>query len=228
MLSGFAAPYRVEPGRVVGGDAEQMLAEMVTTLTRVSDSLRPLAIFTTGDDGRVVFFQVTHNWSPNPRQLFFRPPPDLRLGSDRSAGDPAMAVLEAMSNCALRLRYYLHAPAGRALDLLFTAPGTFLRVWASEPPLPDLPLRVPDERMTDALIFNWEPLADAQVFSGAFGGPNIPPSRALAVLTSVRRNVPAIVFVRALLPPGTSWPRRRRGGRHAPGVRHLPKRRLRC
>jgi hypothetical protein len=220
MLSGFAAPYRVEPGRVIGGDAEAMLAEMVVTLTRVSDSLRPLVIFTTGEEGRVVLFQVSHNWSPAPRQLFFRPPPDLRLASDRNGGDPALAVLAAMGNCALRLHYYLHAPAGQALEMLFSAPGTFLRIWASEPPLPDLPLRVPDERMTDALTFNWEPLAGVEVYSGAYDGPNVPPNRALAAILSVRRNVPLTEFIRALLPPGVRWPRRRRG--------HLPKRRLRC
>lgn len=188
MLARFAQLYRATPVVPTGGGREAMLADASQTLGSVSAALRPLAVFSVDRSDAVTFFAVIWNWTPRPRLLLLRPPPDLRLGDGR--GDQrVVGVLERMSTCAVRLRNYAYAREDLAIRLFGQQGTAIVRVLGSEPADADLPTVFDSERVLDVFRFHDPALDGVRVLAVAVEGPSVGALAILQVIAALRTNI---------------------------------------
>ncbi len=184
MHEGFAAWYRARPAHVEGGSRDAMVRDMAATLASVSQALRPLAVFAIDAQQRVTFFAVAWNWTPRPRLVLLRTPPDLVL-TDEGGAD---SVLSAMSGCALRFDAYVYAREDLAMAMFGQQGESVFRVLGSDPPA-DLPVLFGPDRVLGVFRFSDPALQGVDALSGGVEGPSIGMGTALRLLASVRTNL---------------------------------------
>jgi len=203
MLARFAGGYRVDAPVATGADRGAMLDEAARALAVVADAVRPLPVFAVDAQRRVTFFAVIWNWTPFPRLLLFRPPPDLALAGDARTASPEAAapVLEALSGCALSFDRFVYADEAAALRLFVAQGASTLRVLGSEPAAVGVPDEFGADEVVGALTFRAPELDGVRVLSASIEGPSPGFGAVLGVLLQVRTNVGLEGALRSLALP---------------------------
>ncbi len=202
MWASFAARYRIAPPTTTGADVATMVDEAARALELVAGAVRPLPVFAVDGDGRVTLVVVLWNWTPYPRLLVFRTPPDTALADGDDSAARAAPVLAALSGCALRFDGFAYATEDVALRLFVDQGGSStLRLLGSDPPLPQAPTEFSGEDVVAVLRFEHPALVGADVVSVAIEGPSLGVGSAFLVLANVRTNLGLDGVLRTLALP---------------------------
>lgn len=188
MLRGLARWYGVDPPAAAATELPAMVEEAAATLALISEALRPLPVFATGDGGGISFFAVIWNWTRYPRLLLF-PPDGLRLGQGNSRA-AATPVLEAVGNCALRFDDFVFADEEVAMRMFIEQGRSTLRLLATDVDPAATPLRtVEEDEVVRMLRFDHPYLAGAHAASVAIDGPSPSVTTILLILPRLRTSL---------------------------------------
>lgn len=185
MLTAFLAWYHLPlvNGRPVS-TVKDLIDSAAQALEAVSGAIRPAALLATDPKraGRATFFAVIWNWTVYPRLLVVRP-------GDDDPGDPR-AVMERLSNCAVRVKAYISAPEATAARLFLSHNTSRMLVVGGTPDSgDDWPLRVPEGLELSAFRYALPDLEALDLYAAVFEGPSVGIGTLLTLLPRIRTNI---------------------------------------
>lgn len=211
MLNRFTAWYGLPP---VAHDEPvsdaDLLADLASTLERVSGVVRPVALFADLADGAGHAFRgVIWNWSVYPRLLVFRP------DSEHAFEGSPMQSMAALENCVRRIRHYFAAPVTTAQRLFLANNRAQMVIVAGEPTADASEAEASDEGVSPddwpvwvdsgdelaAFTFRHPSTADLAAYSAVFAGPSIGLGALARLLPRIRTNVSPFELRRYLQTP---------------------------
>jgi len=128
LLATLQAPYGTETLATSGDlDAEALLTDVETVLTRAAAAVRPLALIATDDEdeNRVAFAAVIWNWTPIPRLLLF----PLR-GESLENGRATQELLARIGTCAWTASDWMAAREGQVAEYYLSGAGAGVELLA--------------------------------------------------------------------------------------------------
>ena len=199
MVRVFMDWYRLDPIVVRAPDSETVVvADMSLVLARVAKAVRPAALIAgdPSDQEQISFLGVIWNWSVYPRLLVVRPNPGL----SRAQGFDD--ILASLSSCALTLNRYIFAPEPTARRLFLGHVEARMVVVGARPgQAAAWPRLIEQGRELEALSFAHSAVADLELFTAVFVGPQTNPVQLLTLLPQVRTNMSPRTFLRHMQTP---------------------------
>lgn len=177
---------------------ESILADLEGIVARVFEAARPVALLAWDpeDEDRLAFVGVVWNWSPYPRLIVRRPPPDARMD------EGAAALAGRITVCGRSLREYIAASAPVARELFMANAAATMYVVGSEPAdARAWPYRVPDGDEVAVFAFEHPEVRELEAFSAVFVGDRLSMLSMVRLLPTVRTNLSPMGLVRVMQTP---------------------------